>query len=169
MDSELTISRKQLQTEATRLKNCCFLASQCHWSTYPKPRPKKYSYIVIRVAYLKRIDWFGFIFSKYHRAAIQIFQVLPVEEHHFFQYVKEHYKRFNTWLIDGKHFDTVLRELQLFEEIELEFIVPPEKEGLIIPQPFEKFNLTFYKRGKHGRATEKKHSSGKNDRDRNRS
>lgn len=147
MDIELTISRKQLQTEATRLMNCCFLTRQAHWSTYPKTRPKKYPYIVIRVAYLKRIDWFGFIFSKYHQPAIALFQDIPVQEHHFFQYVKDYYKRFNAWLIDGKYFDKVLSQLQPFEEIELEFIVQPEKEGLVIPQPFEKFNLTFYKRG----------------------
>jgi hypothetical protein len=149
MDSELTVSRQRLQIEATWLMNCCLFANSPHWSTYPNPRPKKYPYIVIRVAYLRRIDWFGFIFSKYHLRAIAVFQDLPISERHFFEYVNDAYKRFRVWLIAGKHFEPVSRQLQPDEKIELEFIVQPDSFGLVVPKPFEKFNLTFYQRGKH--------------------
>jgi hypothetical protein len=145
---EVKVNPKRLQAEATWLMNCCFFTDGHHWSTSPKPRPKKYAYAIVRVAYLRRIDWFGFIFSKYHPRAIAVFQDLPISKRHFFQYVNDRYKRFNAWLIAGKHFDTVLSQLQLFEEIKLEFIVQPANDKLVIPKPFEKFNLTFYERGK---------------------
>jgi hypothetical protein len=126
----------------------CFWRSSHHWSSYPNRRKKNDPRVVLKVAYFKSIDWFGFHFCKYHAESVKVFRQLPASERYFYEQVQDRYTKFKLWCIKGWHKEQVLASLQQFEDIELEFVVRPNSGVLVIPPAFKALNLTFYERGK---------------------
>lgn len=149
MEKELpySINLTLLKTEARQMMEMCFWKSSHHWSSYPARRKRNEPRIIIRVAYFKILNWFGFNFCKYHREAVEVIQQLPCHERFFLEKVQSRYTKFKVWCIDGKHFERVLEQLKEIEHIELEFVVHPSSQGLVIPKPFAGMGLTFYERG----------------------
>lgn len=149
MEKEIlhSINLTQLKTEARHMMEMCFWKSSHHWSSYPARRKKDSPHTVIRVAYFKSLDWFGFNFFQYHTEAVRVFQQLPRHERFFYERVQDRYTKFKVWCIDGKHKERVLERLKEIEDIELEFVIHPTKNGLVIPEAFFRLNLTFYERG----------------------
>ncbi len=126
----------------------CFWANSHHWSSYPTRRKRDEQKIVIRIAYFKSLNWFGFNFGKYHPQAVEVIKQLPTYESYFYEQVQDKYTKFRVWCIDGKHFERILAQLQQIEDIDLEFVVRSTTKGLVIPEPFQPLPLTFYERGK---------------------
>lgn len=126
----------------------CFWKTSYHWSSHPDCGKKDEPHIAVRVAYFKTLDWFCFNFRKYHASAVEVMQKIPPHERFFYQKVQDRYTKFTAWCVDGKHFEQVLAQLQLITDIELEFVISPSSEGLVVPEPFQPLNLTFYERGK---------------------
>ena len=140
-------SLMRLKTEANLMMEWCFWRSSHHWSSYPNRRKRNNPRVVLKVAYFKSIDWFGFHFCKYHAESVKVFRQLPASERYFYEQVQDRYTRFKLWCIKGFHFEQVLTSLQRQENIELEFVVRPSSGVLVIPSPFKALNLTFYERG----------------------
>ena len=137
----------RLKTEANLMMEWCFWRGSHHWSSYPSRRKRNAPPVVLKVAYFKSIDWFGFNFCKYHAKAVEVFRQLPERERYFYEQVQDRYTKFKLWCIKGLHFKQVLALLQQFEDIELEFVVRPSSGVLVIPLAFKALNLTFYERG----------------------
>ncbi len=140
-------SLMRLKTEANLMMEWCFWRSSHHWSSYPNRRKRNAPPVVLKVAYFKSIDWFGFNFCKYHAQSVEVFRQLPANERYFYELVQDRYTKFKVWCIKGLHFEQVLTSLQLQSDIELEFVIRPNSGVLVIPSAFEALNLTFYERG----------------------
>lgn len=140
-------SLMRLKTEANWMMEWCFWRGSHHWSSYPSRRKRNAIRVVLKVAYFKSIDWFGFHFCKYHAESVNVFRQLPASERYFYEQVQDRYTKFKLWCIKGLHFEQVLASLQQFEDIELEFVVRPSEGVLVIPNAFKALNLTFYERG----------------------
>lgn len=126
----------------------CFWTDSHHWSSQPTRNKKSATSTVIRVAYFKTVNWFGFNFFQYHAGAVGLIQQLPKGGRYFHQEVQDRYTKFSVWCIEGKHFEPVLEKLRLLPDIELEFVVSPSSKGVIIPEPFQLLDLTFHERGR---------------------
>lgn len=140
-------SLMRLKTEANWMMEWCFWRDSHHWSSYPSRRKRNAIRVVLKVAYFKSIDWFGFHFCKYHAESVKVFRQLPASERYFYEQVQDRYTRFKLWCIKGLHFEQVLASLQQFEDIELEFVVRPSSGVLVIPEAFCNPRLIFYERG----------------------
>lgn len=127
----------------------CEWANSHHWTSQPTRKKRtNASDCVIRVAFFKSVNWFGFNFCKYHAGAVGVIQQLPKDERYFYQEVQDRYTKFSAWCIEEKYFETVHEKLRLFPDVELEFVVSPSSMCLIIPEPFRLLNLTFHERGR---------------------
>lgn len=141
-----SISLRRLQTEVQHLMEICLWASGHHWSSHPSRRKRSETNTIVRVAYFKNLNWFCFNFCKYHCDAVEVIRVTPTHERFFYKKTIDRYTSFKVWCIDAKHFERVLTLLQQIPDIELEFIVHPSRHGLVVPEPFQRMGLTFYKR-----------------------
>ncbi len=137
----------------------CFWSSGNYWSTRNPKLKKIRTKTGIKIAYLSKAGWFSFIFSKFHREAIENFRSLKKGEVWFYQEPVNQYLNFSAWCINAKHFESVLEQLRVLSDIELEFVVPQTKQGLCIPEPFEVLGLQFYEVGS---PCQKKTSNSKN-------
>lgn len=142
-----TVNLQQLKREARYLMDTCFWASDNYWSTCNPKLKKNRSKTRVRIAYLDKTRWFGFVFSKFHHEAVDIFRSLEGKERFFYQEPINRYKSFSVWCIDGKHFQSVLAQMQELTEVEVEFVVPQSKKGLCVPAAFLKMNLRFQEVG----------------------
>ncbi len=142
------INLRRLRIEAHHLMEICFWANSHHWSSYPSRRRKSERRTIVRVAYFKNLNWFAFIFSKFHDDAVEVLRVIPAHERFFYEKTHDRYTKFRAWCIAAKHFERVLCQLQKISDIELEFVAHPYSHGLVIPEPFKQMELTFYERGK---------------------
>lgn len=140
------------------MMSMCFWHNSHYWSSYPSAKKQNSSAVVIRVAYLKKVNWVGFNFCKYHVEAVRIFKNLPDTERFFYKFDLNCYAAFKVWCIDSKHFEKVISELKNYPDISIEFIIGSLKQ---VPEIFKPLNLTFYERsvreqGKLGRVGKKK-------------
>jgi hypothetical protein len=142
------INLRRLRTEAHHLMEICFWANSHHWSSYPSRRKRLETNTIVRVAYFKNLNWFGFIFAKFHPCAVEVLRVIPAHERFFYEKTHDRYTKFRAWCIAAKHFERVLCQLQQMTDIELEFVAHPSRHGLVVPEPFKQMGLTFYERGK---------------------
>jgi len=139
-----TVNFRQLKIEARNLMESCFWANGNYWSTRNPKLKKDRAKTRIKVAYLSRTGWFGFIFSKFSHGVIEIFRSSEKREMWFYQEPVNQYLSFSVWCVNAKHFESVLEQLRVLPEIELEFVVTQTKQGLRIPPPFEVMGLQFY-------------------------
>lgn len=141
-----TVNFRQLITEAKYLKDTCFWANGNYWSTQDPKLTRNRAKTGIKIAYLNKTGWFAFVFSRFHREAVEIFRSLEAEVW-FYQEPVNQFKSFSAWCIAAKHFETVLGQMRSLNNIELEFVVPQAKQGLCVPTPFESMSLQFYEVG----------------------
>ncbi|MBV9387054.1 MAG: hypothetical protein JOZ78_11570 [Chroococcidiopsidaceae cyanobacterium CP_BM_ER_R8_30] len=125
----------------------CFWSSSCYWTTRQATLKRDRTKTGIKIAHSSRTGWFVFIFSKFHRGAIEIFRSLDKREAWFYQEPINQYRSFSAWCIVAKHFESVLKRLQALSDIELEFVIPQTNQGLQIPAPFEALKLQFFEVG----------------------
>ncbi|BAY42164.1 hypothetical protein NIES2111_65600 (plasmid) [Nostoc sp. NIES-2111] len=137
------------------MMSMCFWRNSHYWSSYPSAKKQNSSSVVIRVAYLKKVNWVGFNFCKYHAEAVRIFKTLPDTERFFYKFDLNCYAAFKVWCIDSKHFEKVISELKNYPDISIEFIIGSLKQ---VPEIFKPLNLTFYERS--GREQRERRSRG---------
>lgn len=142
-----TVNLTLLKTEVRRMMLMCFWRNSHHWSSSPSRKKKDYPHIILKVAYFKNLNWFGFNFCKFHPDAVEVFRQLPAPERFFYEIVQDRYTSFKVWCIDRKHFETVIAQLNQYKDVELEFVVNHSQTHLLIPKPFIEMGLTFYERG----------------------
>lgn len=137
------------------MMSMCFWRNSHYWSSYPFAKKQNSSAVVIRVAYLKKVNWIGFNFCKYHAEAVRIFKTLPDTERFFYKFDLNCYAAFKVWCIDSKHIEKVISELKNYPDISIEFIIGSLKQ---VPEIFKPLNLTFYERSgrEQGRLGKKK-------------
>ncbi|MBV8885932.1 MAG: hypothetical protein JO235_18320 [Chroococcidiopsidaceae cyanobacterium CP_BM_RX_35] len=123
----------------------CFWSSSHYWSTRQPKLKRDRTKTGIKIAYSSRTEWFVFMFSKFHREAIEIFRSLEKRETWFYQEPINQYRSFSAWCIDAKQFEGVLEQLKTLSDIELEFVVPQTSQGLRIPERFNVLGLQFFK------------------------
>ena len=124
----------------------CFWAKSHYWTTrYPGGNSEK-ARTRIKIAYLAQTDCFAFVFSRFpeESAAIEVFRSLEKGEMWFYQEPVNRFTSFSAWCIAGRQFEGVLDQLRSLDDIELEFVAPQTKEGLIIPGPFQDRGLEFF-------------------------
>jgi len=113
-----TVNFRQLRIEARNLMDACFWASSNYWSTRNPKLKKDRAKTRIKVAYLSKTGWFGFIFNKFSYEAIEIFRSSEKREMWFYQEPVNQYLSFSFWGINAKHFESVLEQLRVLPEIE---------------------------------------------------
>jgi hypothetical protein len=143
-DNYFAISLTRLKIEVHRLIEICLWDNRHHWSSCPT---RQKSTAVIKVAFIKNLNWLVFHFPKYHAEAIAIFQSLPKHERYYYEETLNRYTKFRAWCIDAQHFGSVLSQLRQIETIDLEFVIPASQQGLIVPEMFQALGLSFYQRG----------------------
>lgn len=137
------LNRTLLNREAKFLMQSCFWSSSHYWTTR-KPGLKRGSKTGIKIAYSSSCEWFWFIFSKFHREAIEVFRSFKKGEAWFYQEPVNQHISFSAWCIHAKHFEMVMAQLRSLSEVEIEFVVPQSQQGLCVPKPFESMGLQFY-------------------------
>ena len=144
---------KQLKLELRYLVDTCFWTSSSYWSTRPPNFKSDKTKTRIKVAYLARMDWFAFVFSKFHQGAIEIFRSRQKGEVWFYQEPINRFTSFSAWCITNEHFETIFSQLQSLDDVELAIVVPATKEGPKIPVTFE--GQEFFEINKDARAKSK--------------
>lgn len=142
-----SINLRQLKTEMKHFKDVTFWADSHYWTTRQPGVKRKKENTGVRIAYLKKVNWYAFVFSKFHRESLTVFQELPTYDAYFYKEVMGYRSNFAAWCFDSKHFDDVLRQLKEMPNIEVEFVVKDFGQGLELPEPFQAIGVTFYERG----------------------
>lgn len=125
-----------------------FWSSGHYWTTRQPGIRRHQEKIGIKIAYSSKTEWFIFIFSKFHRQAIDVFRSLEKGEVWFHQEPINQFKSFNAWCIQAKHFKAVLAQLRALSDVEIEYVIPQIKQELYIPTPFRDMELQFFEVGK---------------------
>jgi len=142
-----SIDFRQLKTEVRRLKAAIFWSNSCYWTTRPSGVKRKKDNTNVRIVYLKKSNWYAFVFSKFHPQSLAIFQNLPTYEAYFYKETINQGTNFAGWCIEAKQFEQVLGELKMFSDIEIEFVIKKDHEELMLPALFAGRGLEFYLRG----------------------
>ncbi len=137
----------RLKTEVSHMMTMYFWKNSIYWSGHLNETKKDRPNVVVKVAYFKNLNWFGFNFCKYHPDAVEILRSLPPDERFFYKITVNRYTSFKVWCIDSKHFDFIVAQLQPIIDIQLEFVVSHTDAELMIPEPFMCLGLRFRKRG----------------------
>lgn len=143
-----SIDLRQLKAEMRRLKAAIFWSDSCYWTTRPPGVKRKKDNANVRIVYLKKSNWYVFVFSKLHPQSLAIFQNLPTYEAYFYKETINRGTNFTGWCIDAKHFEQVLGELKVFSDVDVEFVIKTEDhQELVFPALFAGRGLEFYLRG----------------------
>lgn len=125
------------------MMSMCYWVNSRYWSSQALARNTSSADVVIRVADFQQVNWVGFNFCKYHKQAVEIFQILPNSEKFFCELKPNRCASFKVWCVDEIHFENLISKLNNYADIELEFIISNPHQ---IPELFQPLNLTFYER-----------------------
>lgn len=137
----------QLESELKYLRDTCFWSQSNYWTTWQPQTKRDRTKTNIKIGYLTQAQWFAFIFKKYHPEAVEIFRNLRPGQKWFYQETINSFLSFSAWCINGEYFDRVLEQLTSLPDVDLEFVVPPSKDGLCLCDRFEVLGLEFHQVG----------------------
>lgn len=138
------ISIQHLKREAKFLKDSCLWSNSHYWTTQQLKAKRVKSKVTIKIVYLNFTGWLAFVFNKFHQEAVSIFRSLPKESVWFYQEPINQFMNFSVWCIDVQLFESVLSQLQMLSNVEVEFVVPQTKKELCIPALFKEMGLKFF-------------------------